>query len=339
MAAGHPAQAEVRRAVRRVLTDVPPGGLVLAAVSGGADSLALAHGLLDEGGAAGCRTGVAVVDHGLQHGSAEVAERAAEQCRGMRATDGRRYEVVEVVRTEVRVTGAGPEADARDARYAALVVAAAQHDAVLVLLGHTRDDQAEQVLLGLLRGSGARSLSGIPPTTTRDGTPFARPLLTVTRATTEAVCVAAGLEPWQDPMNDDPAYSRVRARGALADLATDLGPGIPEALARSAELLRADADHLDALAEAALTPFADDDAPLAADLAALPAAIRTRVLRRLLVARGARPGDLSAGHVAEVDRLVTHPRGQGPLHLPGVDVARTGNGAQARLSITPRGLV
>jgi tRNA(Ile)-lysidine synthase len=140
-------------------------------------------------------------------------------------------------------------------------------------------------------------------------------------------------------MNDDPAYSRVRARRALADLTTDLGPGIPEALARSADLLRVDADHLDALAGAALTPFAGDDAPRAADLAALPAAIRARVLRRLLVARGARPGDLSAGQVAEVDRLVTHPRGQGPLHLPGVDVARIGNGAQARLSITPRGLV
>lgn len=325
--------------MRPALTDLPAGALVLAAVSGGADSLALAQALLDEGVAAGCRTGAVVVDHGLQHGSHEVADRAAGQCRAMRATDGRKHAVVAVARAVVHRSPAGLEADAREARYGMLAEMARQHGAVLVLLGHTRDDQAEQVLLGLLRGSGARSLAGIPPMTTRASTPFARPLLGVTRATTEAACAAAGLEPWRDPMNDDPAHARVRARRALADLTADLGPGIPEALARSADLLRADADHLDALAAEALAPFATEPEPPIAPLAVLPTALRTRVLRRLLIVRGARPGDLSAAHVGEVDRLVTHPRGQGPLHLPGLDVARIGNGRQARLSMTPRGLV
>ncbi|MCB5992525.1 tRNA lysidine(34) synthetase TilS [Janibacter melonis] len=341
MAAGHPAQAALRRAVRTCVAGhdatEAPNTLVLAAVSGGADSLALAHALLHEGGPA--RTGVVVVDHDLQPGSAEVAARAAEQCRAMRTPDGRAHEVVDVRRVRVASTGAGPEADAREARYAALAAAAGDLDAALVLLGHTRDDQAEQVLLGLLRGSGARSLAGMPATTTRGGVPFARPLLQVDRATTRAACAAAGLDPWHDPTNVDPAFARSRARAVLATLAEDLGPGLPEALARTADLLRADADHLDALADEASAPFAAVAEPRTADLAALPTALRTRVLRRLLLAGGARPGDLSAAHLAAVDALVTAPRGRGPLHLPGVEVTRLGTGRQARLSITGAGLV
>ena len=329
MAAGHPAQAEVRREIRRALREVLGGAkggqppLILAAVSGGADSLALAAGLAAEAAALGVRAGAVVVDHGLQTGSAGTADTAAAQCRELG------LDPVRIERVQVDPIGEGVEAAARAVRLDALDRVAKESGSPFVLLGHTRDDQAEQVLLGLARGSGARSLAGMPARRGR----LLRPLLGVSRATTHAACVAWELTPFADPMNEDPAFARVRARRALADLEADLGPGLTEALSRSADLLRVDADHLDGLARAALAPFASvAELPLA-DLAALPTAVRTRVLRRLLLGRGARPGDLSAAHVAAVDRLVTGRRARGPLHLPGIRVSRVGKGADARLSI------
>lgn len=358
MGAGHPAQAAVRRAVREALAALD-GPMVLAAVSGGADSLALAAALAAEADAAGVRAGAVIVDHGLAEGSAQVAARAAGQCRALG------LDPVEVAAVEVERTSAGLEADARRARYAALDAAAEQmargmvdpagdpkgpggaHDGVVILLGHTRDDQAEQVLLGLARGSGARSLAGMPARRGR----YLRPLLTVDRATTESACAAWELTPWRDPMNDDPGYARVRARRALLDLERDLGPGIAEALTRSADQLRADADHLDHLAEAAAAPFIRgiSPSPVTAeyiepteggiavdDLLALPAAIRTRAWRRLLIAAGAPAGRLTARHVAACDALLTAYRGQGPLHLPGpLHVSRRRIGRAARVFIAP----
>ncbi|OZB47829.1 MAG: tRNA lysidine(34) synthetase TilS, partial [Cellulomonas sp. 14-74-6] len=208
------AVAAVRLAVSRELADLPAGSLVLVACSGGADSLALAAGTafvvgrsarhVDEaGGVPPLRAGAVVVDHGLQDGSAAVATRAAEQCRRLGLNP------VLVVPVTVRGPG-GPEAAARDARYAALEEAARRTGAAAVLLGHTLDDQAETVLLGLARGSGARSLAGMP---TRRG-PFRRPLLRLRRAETAAACTALRLVPWQDPTNaaapDGPRRSRVR---------------------------------------------------------------------------------------------------------------------------------
>ncbi len=237
------ATAAVRVAVRHVLGDRSPGDLVLVACSGGADSLALAAATAVEAPASGLRAGAVVVDHGLQPGSAEVAARAARTLRSLG------LDPVDVVTVEVTSSGDGPEAAARTARYAALDDAADRHGAALVLLGHTRDDQAEQVLLGLARGSGARSLSGMPAARGR----VARPLLGVTREQTRASCAAEGLTPWEDPMNEDPRFTRVRARSALADLERDLGPGVASALARTASLLRDDADLLDGLADDAVT--------------------------------------------------------------------------------------
>jgi tRNA(Ile)-lysidine synthase len=177
-----------------------------------------------------------------------------------------------------------------------------------VLLGHTRDDQAEQVLLGLARGSGARSLAGMPPRRGR----YARPFLDLPRATTQRACAALGLVPWQDPANDDPRFARARARhDALPALERALGPGVAEALARTAAQLRADADLLDELAEAAFAEAGLD----AKRLAALPAALRTRVLLRAARRAGAR--DLTAGHIGAIDALLTDWHGQGPVDLPG----------------------
>ncbi|GAA8850974.1 tRNA lysidine(34) synthetase TilS [Helicobacter pylori] len=315
MGAGHPSQADCRRGVRAALAGLPAGSLALAAVSGGADSLALAAALAAEAPAHDVTAGAIIVDHQLQEESADVALLAAQHCADLELAP------VAVVPTLVTASGEGLEAAAREARYAALAETAAAmgegHPAHLVLLGHTRDDQAEQVLLGLARGSGARSLAGMAVLVVREGTPFARPLLHLPRATTRRACEEWGLTPWEDPMNSDRAHARVRARQALADLEGDLGPGLAEALARSADLLRDDADLLDDLAAQATPDDDPADGVAVADLGDLAPALRSRVWRRLLLRAGAPAGDLTAGHVAACDRLVTDWHGQGPLHLPG----------------------
>lgn len=301
-----PGIAATRLAVRPVLADLGAGARVVVAVSGGADSLALAAAAADEAGAAGVVAVGVVVDHGLQAGSATVAEEATRAC--VAAGLAR----VEVVPVAVAPTGAGPEADARTARYAALDAAAERCGAPAVLLGHTLDDQAEQVLLGLLRGSGSRSLSGMPPRRGR----YVRPFLGLRRADTRSACRERGLTWWEDPHNADPAYARVRVRELLAQVSASVGEDLAPALARTAALLRVDADHLDAAAAAARADLGVG-APAAAALAALPQALRTRVWRLLAVEAGVPAGALTAAHVAALDALVTSWRGQGPVWLPG----------------------
>jgi tRNA(Ile)-lysidine synthase len=183
------------------------------------------------------------------------------------------------------------------------------------LLGHTLDDQAESVLLGLARGSGARSLAGMADRSGR----YLRPLLGVQRAQTVAACAALGLRPWEDPQNSDPAYARVRVRHrVLPALEAELGPGVAQALARTARQLRADADVLDGLAAAAARQLADGQPGLPADgLAVLAAAIRGRVLRSAALAAGAPAGALGERHVSELDALVTDWHGQRWVDLPG----------------------
>jgi tRNA(Ile)-lysidine synthase len=310
MAGPPPAVAATRRAVRAQLRDLPPDALVLVACSGGADSLALAAALAFEAPRRGLRAGALVVDHALQAGSGGVAATAASACRSLG------LDPVEALTVHVRPTPDGPEAAARAARYAALDAAAERLGAGRVLLGHTRDDQAEQVLLGLARGSGARSLAGMPA---RRGS-FARPFLGLRRADTEAACTASGLTAWQDPHNADRSFARVRARQALAHLETELGPGLAGALSRSARLLREDADLLDDLADEARARLGRGPVEAAA-VAELPPALRRRVLRLLAVEAGATPGALSATHLRSVEALVCDWRGQGPVDLPGRVVA------------------
>ncbi|HYN68521.1 MAG TPA: tRNA lysidine(34) synthetase TilS [Ornithinibacter sp.] len=315
------ATAAVRHAVRAALADLGPHDLVLVACSGGADSLALAAATAFEAPAAGWRAGAVVVDHALQPGSAQVA---ADAARGLRALG---LDPVDVVTVEVTASGEGLEAAARSARHAALAAAADRHGALAVLLGHTLDDQAEQVLLGLTRGAGARSLSGMPAARGR----LRRPLLGVTRAQCRESVRAQGLTWWDDPMNEDPAFTRVRARQALCDLERDLGPGVTAALARTASLLRDDADHLGGLADDAVTALGP--APWAVEaLTGIPRAVRTRVWRRLLVAAGAPAGRVGTRHTDACDRLLTGWHGQGPVHAPGgLLVARS----DGRVTIAP----
>jgi tRNA(Ile)-lysidine synthase len=315
----HPAVAAVRLAVRRALADLDPGDLVLAACSGGADSLALAAALAFEGPRLGLRAGGVTVDHGLQSGSAAQASRVV----AVLAELG--LDPVRAVRAVVGGPGGaaaypGPEAAARAARYDALDRAAASDGAVAILLGHTLDDQAETVLLGLARGSGARSLAGMARRSTSErGSSYLRPLLDLRRAQTRAACVALDLLPWEDPHNSDPAYARVRVRARLLPaLEAELGPGVAPALARTARQLRADADALDELAAAAARRIADGEPGLRADaLARLPEAIRARVLRSAALAAGAPAGALCEQHVTQLDALVTSWHGQQWVDLPG----------------------
>ena len=324
MTGPHPATAAIRVAVRATLVECAPGDLVLVACSGGADSLALAAALAFEARKPAVRVGAVVVDHGLQPGSVQTAAMVADWLRRLA------LDPVDVATVDVASSGDGVEAAARSARYAALDAAADRHGARLVLLGHTLDDQAEQVLLGLTRGAGARSLAGMP----RARDHFRRPLLGVSRTQTRASCAAEGLTWWDDPMNDDPAFTRVRARGALVDLERDLGPGVAAALARTADQLREDADHLDALAAAAVASLGAGPWGVE-ELEALPLAVRTRVWRRLAVAAGAPGGQVSARHTEACDALLTRWHGQGPVSLPGALLVTRSSG-RVSIATSPR---
>lgn len=308
----------MRRAVREHIGAVPSGSLVLVALSGGPDSLALAAAAAFEAPRLGRRAGAIVVDHGLQPGSAGVAERAAGQARELGLFP------VRAVRVHVGAEG-GPEAAARAARYAALETAARELDAAAVLLGHSLDDQAETVLLGLARGSGTASLSGMAPVAGL----YRRPLLGVRRAVLAQACADAGLEPWHDPHNADERFSRVRVRDrVLPVLEAELGPGVAQALARTAEQLREDEqafdDQIDEFIEEIVEPAEAGIAVSVGALAANPAALRQRILRHVIVSEFGVA--LTRGQTLEVARLVTDWRGQGPIDLPGgVRAARVGD--------------
>ena len=295
-----PVVAKGRRAVAAVLDDLDPGDRVTVALSGGADSLALAVCLAFLGPKAGWDCRALVVDHGLQGDSALVAKREAAQAREL----GLAADIVEVV---VEAEG-GLEAAARTARYDALLEAAAEQRSV-ILLGHTLDDQAETVLLGLGRGSGPRSIAGMPVTVG----PFRRPFLGLRRAETERICSSAGLDFWSDPHNDDPRFRRSRLRHEVMPLLEDvLGRGVAEALGRTASQVREDVEFLDDLA---VTAYRGE--LRVADLSALAPALRSRVLRLAALDAGVVGSDLTAGHLDELDRLVTDWHGQLRVELPG----------------------
>ena len=285
---------------------------MLVALSGGPDSLALAAATAFEAD----RAGAIIVDHGLQSGSADVAARAADQATQLG------LDPVIVKRVRVGAAG-GPEAAARDARYAALAEAAAETGATRVFLGHTLDDQAETVLLGLARGSGAGSLKGMP----FESGIYVRPLLGIHRRTTLQFCADSGLTPWHDPQNADEKFARVRVRNSvLPMLERELGPGVAEALVRTAAALREDAEALDGFADDQLEELAEHaeagiSLPVKA-LAANPPALRQRIIRATVLAEFG--VSLSRGHTLDVARLVTHWNGQDALDLPGIKVERLG---------------
>lgn len=302
-----PAMAELVAAVER---SVPEAELpLLVGCSGGADSLALAGAVAVVSERRGVPARAIVIDHGLQDDSAAVAEKAAQRSEkvGLAA---------DVVAVEVVPDGTGPEASARTARHEALSLLAGELGAP-VLLGHTLDDQAETVLLGLARGSGARSLSGMAAS--RDC--FRRPFLGVRRDVTEAACAELGTKFWSDPHNDDLKYARVRVRKKVLPMLEDqLGPGIAEALARTAVMLRDDTQVLDELAASALDRT-DLAGALRIDRVPAQPALRRRVLRNWLLAHGS--PEPAYQHVKAVESLVTDWRGQKWIDVPGLKVGRS----------------
>lgn len=322
----HPAVARVRLAVREFLDGEAAsqleGGEVCVAVSGGADSLALAEATAYVGRHRGLSVRALAVDHCLQAGSAETAQTAAKIALSLGVDSA------EVLTVDVSGPG-GPEAAARRARYGALLGV----EPALVLLGHTLDDQAETVLLGLGRGSGPRSMAGMRAL----DPPWGRPLLAVPRSITRAACAALDVEPWQDPHNADPRFTRVRLRAEVLPLLEDvLSGGVAGALARTAAQLREDTEALDTLADELLVrsrlPERADQLDVTM-LAPAPAAIRRRTIRRWLTDSGVR--DLGDGHLRAVDALVHSWHGQGGVWLPGNLEAKRAHGRLCLNSTEP----
>ncbi|MCU1516995.1 MAG: tRNA(Ile)-lysidine synthetase [Pseudarthrobacter sp.] len=310
-----PVVGTARQALQNALADAGYPAHVLVACSGGPDSLALAavaayfarRGHVD---GRPVTVGAVVVDHQLQAGSADVAERTA------RTLEELGLAPVEVRPVEVAPTGMGPEAAARDARHAALEAAAAEQGADAILLGHTLDDQAEQVLLGLARGSGTRSLAGMRPARGL----LLRPFLGLRREETLQICDAEDLEPWHDPSNADPAFARSRTRTEVLPLLEEkLGPGVAESLARTASILQLDADYLEDVAEgtfAALAERSGREVGLPEEaLRELPAAIRFRVIAKAAADVGGQQPSYQRLLAAEA--LLRRQGSAGPVQLPG----------------------
>jgi tRNA(Ile)-lysidine synthase len=303
-----PARAAVRNAVRPALGG---GGLALVACSGGADSLALLAASVFEGRRVGTRVVGAVVDHGLQEGSGGHTAQVVTQMAALGVDETASIQVT------VDPGPGGIEAGARLARYAALAQLALHFGAQVVLLGHTQDDQAETVLLGLARGSGGRSLQGMRRRFEEGQVAFVRPLLDLTRAQTEAACRADGIEWWSDPHNEDPRFMRSRVRrSVLPVMEQELGPGIAEALARTADQLREDMDVLDSLAEAVYEQAQVTDGIDVGQVKQVETAILTRCVRRAAVDAGAIPSELTRAHVLAALGLLGSPGGK-QVQLPG----------------------
>ena len=314
--AGTPSLWEIRKAVKPWTAD--SSETILFGCSGGADSMALALALFLE--ANQTKVIPVVVDHGLQDGSAQITSQTISKLKEIG------YAQVETAVAQVKITD-GLEASARRARYQIFNQFIDTYRPKYFLLAHTLNDQAETVLLGLARGSGARSLSGMAV----ENNIYVRPLLKISRQTTVAACHEGGIEIWSDPHNDDLRFARVRTRkNVLPNLEENLGPGITEALVRSADLLRDDADALDSFA---LEYFAQTDSLNLSvnELERLPRAIRTRVLRLAIYQAGAPAGSLSAEHINGAEALISDWHGQKELSLPG-DVKLLRNSGRITLS-------
>lgn len=309
-------------------------GHVLVACSGGSDSLGLVHALAWEAPAHPVSTSAIIIDHGITAGSAERAARALAEVEAVMTGVVRRVEVS---------SAGGPEAAARQARYEAIAAHARTFPApVLVLLGHTRDDQAETVLLGLARGSGPRSIAGMAVRGSLPGHPdvaCARPFLHLDKDTIRRACQSWGASPVEDPTNsmdgpwraaDGSALRRSAVRDrALPALSEALGVDARVGLARTASLLQVDAHYLDEQASLALDEVRLDGGGLDVGLlTGLHEAIGTRVVRSWLLAAGVSPGKLLGVHVRTVWELAH--KGRGQASVPGVNVTVSGGVAQVR---------
>jgi tRNA(Ile)-lysidine synthase len=308
---------DARRAARNALAHFEPGDRILLAVSGGADSLLLAAATNLEASKVGIQLHALVVDHQLQNGSGDVALSAQKKLIELGITEAK---VTQVLVSNNSGNG-GMEAAARSARYKALDDEADLIGAVAIFLGHTEDDLAETVVLGLARGSGTRSLSGMAFHVGR----YVRPFLELTRAQVLAACKESGIEFWSDPQNDDLSFARVRVRNELLPkMEKEIGPGISKALARTSRILREDADALDLIAGDLFATLVDPAQIPIELISELPSAVRKRVIKRAIEAMGA--PTLTAEQILEVDALVGAWKGQGAVALAGGITVRRDSG-------------
>ena len=308
---------DARRAARNALAHFEPGDRILLAVSGGADSLLLAAATKLEASKVGIQLHALVVDHQLQNGSGDVAASAQKKLIELGITEAK---VAQVLVSNNSGNG-GMEAAARSARYKALDDEADRIGAVAIFLGHTEDDLAETVLLGLARGSGTRSLSGMAFHVGR----YVRPFLELTRAQVLAACKESGIEFWSDPQNEDSSFARVRVRNEiLPRMEKEIGPGISKALARTSRILREDADALDLIAGDLFATLVDPTQIPIELISELPSAVRKRVIKRAIEAMGA--PTLTAEQIQEVDALIGAWKGQGAVALAGGITVRRDSG-------------
>lgn len=305
-----PAVADSRRQLRELFAgQAIANDTVLVGFSGGADSLALLAAVAFEAKKFSIEPIAVIIDHGLQESSKSVALNAklTAESLGVKA----------IIRKVSVGTEGGLENAAREARYQAFSEVREELNASYLLLGHNLNDQAESVLLGLMRGSGPRSIAGMQEVTDW----ILRPFLTISGEQLRQACEDQGLEFWDDPHNDDPRFARVEIRKILNELEASGSAGVIESLARTAEQMQEAEAIIQPLIEGLVSGIEDKSSVEIEFLEKLDTAYRRRVIHRLAVLNSA---ELARVHVLEIEKLVTNWHGQKPLNLPGITVSRVG---------------
>ncbi len=316
---------EIGRGVARALVDAVGQGAgrpLIVAVSGGADSSALLLLLADTRERHGWSPRAAHVDHMIQ--SSDVRERFIGAARTLAERVDLPIDIIEAdAAGEAERSDDGLEAAARRVRYRALTELALARGAPVVAVAHTQDDQAETVLLHILRGSGLDGLSGMPRRRElSDGLTLARPALEVTRAETEAVCDAYGWRPVVDPSNAHTAFTRNRVRQALMPLLREFNPQVSERLAQMAQSVTVERELLDLIGRETLQQLIDDGGMVERRrFLALPGPLQQRALRALCQERGVA---LSAERTSAALQVIQH--GHGVVELPGESRLRIARG-------------
>ena len=309
--------SKARLAVRQSLQKLEPGDRIVVAVSGGADSLLLAHCINLESEELALQIHVVIINHQLQVDASDIALKTADVVRSLGMTE------ITIIPVEV-VKKDGLEADARRARYEALQGYANELGVTAIFLGHNQDDLAESVLLGLTQGSGTKSLAGMAGV---DGL-YVRPFLGLSREEIENACEEASIKYWSDPHNDDDRFTRVKIRKKILPLMeSEIGPGIKEALARSARIFRDDSEALDILTDEIYSTISDPTSIDVSLLEKLPSALRKRVIARALASLGATR--VTFEQIGWVDALISHWHGQSAVALPAGITARRESGRLA----------
>jgi tRNA(Ile)-lysidine synthase len=315
-----PQVAATRRAVRELIQDLTPGSTILVALSGGADSLALASAASFEAKKLKLQIAAIIIDHGLQKGSDKVALKARGRCEALG------IEQVVIEKVTVRKTGDGLEAQARESRYKGIEKVRQRLGASYVLLGHNLNDQAETVLLGLARGSGLRSISAMAKIDQERK--LLRPFLDIPSADLRQACEDQGIEYWNDPHNKDDRFLRVRVRKLAESLEKTLGPGFASALARTAEIARESDDALSELARELVTRAKAKSSAKEAQFEIEPLKLAPQALRRKalhLICQNAGAKNLSRAQVLQIEQLITTWKGQKSSVISGITVERVAN--------------